>query len=98
MEWKDITTYSKNDEERVPSVWNISIGGMRVCVHRHIGYAKDDWLLSTYFPGFFDRKLLQSKDIEKAKYEALMLVRDRANEISGSVTVALMSEDKNEIR
>ena len=98
MQWKDITSYSQNDSERVPSVWNISIGGMKVCVHRYTGYAKDDWLLSTYNPGFFDRNLLKSKDIEKAKHEALMLVRDRANEISANITVALMSEDKNEIR
>lgn len=70
MNWKDITTYSQNDKERIPRIWHINVGPFRVSVHRHRHYEPDQWLLSTV-PALFDCELLSSGDLEEAKCQAL---------------------------
>ena len=72
MNWKDNTSYSQDDKERVPSSWRAEWGGgnkLRVTVHRHRDYEDDVWLLSTH-PGLVDMYVLTSKDIEAAQREA----------------------------
>ena len=91
MEWEDVSVRSRD-----PSVYVIDIAEMRMRVHTLEGGDRNRWFLSTFNPRLFDRKLLKSKDIEKAKYEALMLVRDRANEIRLGVTTVLMRGGNNE--
>jgi len=72
MEWKDITTYSQSDAERIPDAWEIRIGLCRICVHRHVHYPPNIWLLTC--EPFFYRKELPRKDIARAKTYAIALV------------------------
>ena len=72
MEWKDSSSYSKGDKERIPSVWNYRVGDIRIVVHRYIHYPKDQWLLSC--SPFYDKYELPQIDINKAKEAALNLV------------------------
>lgn len=58
--------------------FDIVIGGKRLSVHRHIDYSRDVWL---YTFGYEGHRLLDSKDIEKAKIEALERVAVWANAI-----------------
>jgi hypothetical protein len=76
MKWKDVSSYSRGDKERVPDIWEIGDRKtVRVCVHRHIHYPKDMWLL-TCLP-WFDKQEIPEKDIDKAKDIALMMVAEK---------------------
>ena len=77
--WEDISSYSRNDKERIPSVWQIDIGGLSLCVHRHIHYPKDSWLFSCDL--LFDKYELDSKNIDEAKDEAINLVKIKIEHI-----------------
>ena len=83
MKWIDVSTFSKNDTERLPSVFSAKAGLYKVALHRHIHYAKDDWLLSCY--GAFENKVLKSKDIGDAKSEAEIIVRKLFNDALNSL-------------
>lgn len=73
MKWKDISTYSKGDVDRSSNSLLAKAGKLTICVHRHIHYPADTWLLSC--KPFFDLKVLKSKNIDEAKAEAIELVR-----------------------
>jgi hypothetical protein len=79
MNWKNISSFSRDDTDRTPNAWEAHAGGLRIVVHRHIHFPKDVWLLST--TPFFDRKQLTSKSIEEAKEEAVKLVCEKARAI-----------------
>lgn len=83
--WKDVTTYSRDDKDRLPRVWHLDCGDMRVAVHKHIHYAPDAWLL-TCSP-FFDKRELCAKDADDAKAEALALVREKVKTLAEALAV-----------
>jgi hypothetical protein len=70
--WKDETSYTQGDKERIPRSWVRWDGLLRVTVHRHIHYPPDQWLLSC--APWFDKRELESKDADAAKDEAVTLV------------------------
>ena len=72
MNWKDISSYSQGDRERIPRIWNCRIGRMSITVHRHIHYPDWQWLLSCM--PFFTNHELPFQDVEMAKEEAIKLV------------------------
>jgi len=73
MKWTDGTSYSQSDKEKIPAVWNAKAGSLRLTVHKHIYYDKDQWLLSGL--GIFDKHLLHNKDVDLAKQEALDIAK-----------------------
>ena len=75
IEWKDETSYSRSDAERVPRAWVAEAGGLKVSVHRHIHHAPDAWLL-TCRP-WFECHDLPSKAAPMAKSGGLPLVIGR---------------------
>ena len=72
--WKDVSSYSQSDKERVPNCFRASAGGIVVTVHRHIHYAKDDWLMTC--DPWFSQALLESKSADDAKAEAIQKVTE----------------------
>ncbi|MDI9413476.1 MAG: hypothetical protein QM401_07870 [Bacillota bacterium] len=45
--WKDVTSYSRGDKERIPNTLKAEICGFPIVIHRHIHYP-GTWLLSCY--------------------------------------------------
>lgn len=74
VDWKDETSYSQNDKERIPSVWRCQIGLARISVHRHMHYEPDQWLLTAHGILSIERHLLKNKDLFRAQIEALRTV------------------------
>lgn len=68
--YKDITSYSRNDKEREPSILENKVGGVSFKVHKHIYYG-DAWLLSCSELNI-DKEELHTDDIEIAKAIGLM--------------------------
>lgn len=72
MEWKDTTSYSRGDLERVPRTWELRTQRIVVVVTRHIDYP-GKWLLRSH-PINLERTL-NADEVEQAKLEALGYVR-----------------------
>jgi hypothetical protein len=68
-EWKDVTTYSQGEKERIPRIWEVRFGRARLSVHRVHGI--DGWYATCLF---WDRKSLQSDTVDEAKREAVKLL------------------------
>jgi len=78
MDWQDTTIYSRGDKIREPSIWycyprNEHGHYIAICVHRHIDFPEDVWLLSC--SPFFIKHQLKNRNINKAKREALRKVK-----------------------
>lgn len=90
MEWKDITSYSQRDKERIPRVLECKLApNISVTIHRHIYYG-NEWLLSCKFLGY-DCFQLGTEDIENAKTKALVRVRDKLAEMNNLIAEAILS-------
>lgn len=72
IHWEEEAHCAKDGQARSWVCW---IPGISITVHRHIRYSADTWLL-TCRPPLFDDHVLKAGDIEKAKSEALQLVRE----------------------
>jgi hypothetical protein len=85
-QWEDVSSFSQNDKERIPNCFAIRFGdrSLKLTVHRHIHYKPDQWLASCQ-PDLFRQKLLESKDIEEAKVEALHRLKAMLTEITGDL-------------
>jgi hypothetical protein len=80
IKFKDITSHPHGAKDRTPKSWEAEIGCVRLRVTRHIHYGADQWI-ATSVPYILDMELLQSKDIDEAKAEAIALLSARCNAI-----------------
>lgn len=80
VEFKDVTSHSQGIKERTPRTWEAKIGCVRLTVTRHVHYALDEWIARSH-PNIIDMELLQSKDIDEAKDEAVELLLSRCNAV-----------------
>lgn len=80
IEFKDTTSYSRDEKDRTPRTWQAHIGKFSITVTRHINYDPDVWIAMTS-PDILDKKVLKSKDIEDAKKEAIDLFREGCQKI-----------------
>lgn len=78
MTWKDTSSWSRTCTDRtVPKEWTLQTdAGLRICVHHHIAYRPDVWLVSAYLDGgeIISRHELASFDATEAKRLALSVV------------------------
>ena len=65
--WKDKSTGYANPAIKGSE---IKIGKFTLKVHRHIACTPDTWM-ATCHPGLFDTIELESKDLSKAKFQAM---------------------------
>ena len=74
--WKDTTSYSQNERGKVaPRTWSSDIGNVDIKIHRHIYYEPDIWLMSCNYLNISNHEL-DSKDVDKAKEEALSIAKN----------------------
>lgn len=71
LEWKDASSYSRSDKERIPTVWELKIEGLRIVIHRIIHCP--GWHISCYDLNIED-EYLYTEDLEEAKAKGLDLV------------------------
>ena len=81
MKWKDITTYSQGDKERIPCWWKANLETIDLRVgNKHIYVEEDKWIMHCEKFGF-DIHILESDNEEDAKKEAVELVKAKIREI-----------------
>jgi hypothetical protein len=70
--WEDVTSFSKNDKDRTPKTWLMTLAsGTRMVVTRHIDYP-GKWIIRC--DPYIDMQVLRSDDIDKAKEEAIKMI------------------------
>jgi hypothetical protein len=83
-EWKDETSYSRDEEDQTPRTWSISLGKKwgrdRLSVTRTHGL--DGWWILSEVTG---RRELKSATIDAAKVEALIIYRNALTELMDGV-------------
>ena len=69
--WKDATSYPKGDKiaEREARVWETTINGFEISMHRHVDYP-DTWLLTAQAFGI-EHMDLSTKTFEDAENKAI---------------------------
>ena len=85
-EWKDITSYSQHDTERVPQTWQALPGGIELIVTRYVGM--DGWFMLCHEYGVRSHQEIRGEDIEDAKVDALRRFRAMAAKAQGKAVVA----------
>jgi hypothetical protein len=77
MIWKDCTSYSRNDKERKPTIFELKLpSGLRISiVNGHI-YYKGQWIMHCFDIGI-DTHPLNVKTQEEAQEKAIKTVRTK---------------------
>lgn len=88
MNWIDITTYSKEDIRRNPTILECRLSNeITFKVHKHIYYG-DMWLLTSMYAGFAKEEL-GTDDLETAKKTAveimLKILSDKESELKSAI-------------
>lgn len=83
--WRDISSYSRDDKERIPCSFDINLGGVRLVVTRKLHM--QGWYADA--PPLFSTLKLHSEDIEGAKNEALTVLAGLLKGAFESATAAL---------
>lgn len=73
IEWKDTTSYSQSNKQRIPSVLEFKIDNVDIIVHRYVGCS--GWFLSSHNLRI-DKKSLIGEDVEACKIQAIGFVRE----------------------
>ncbi len=68
--YKDITSYSRGDKDRIPGVLENETNGIKFTVHKHIYYG-DEWVLTCREIGV-EHLRLNTEDMEEAKEKGIV--------------------------
>lgn len=81
LEWKDASSWGRGDVDRTPKTWVAQVGRWRLIVTRQ--HQSDGWFVEC--GGLFNYRQLAHPDIENAKREASLLVRNILMEALDSI-------------
>ena len=88
MEWKDQTSYSRDDKERIPSVWVLQLTReVRVSVVRSHIYDRENWVLhcQPWFDTFSLRLPSTVENRDEAMSRATALVLEKINALANAM-------------
>ena len=86
LQWKDISSYSRNDKERTPTVLELRVDGLRIVIHRIIHYP--EWYVSCYDLNIED-KCLYTEDLEEAKAIGIQTIIDKIEELERAKSILI---------
>jgi len=86
-EWKDITSYNRDDKERKPTSYRLALGRLHVTVTSGHIYYKGRWVM--HCAPFYDTHVLDVTTKEEAQRKALELVRIKIAEVNADLLKAL---------
>jgi hypothetical protein len=90
MIWKDGTTYSRDDKERVPSILRCKIGTLEIIVHRI--HRLDGWYLTCRYLDIKDYTL-SYKTLEDCQEQAVRIVKNTLYAKSQEITDNIIAID-----
>lgn len=87
--WRDITSYSRGENPKIPRTYDLELGALRIVVTRHFHYPPDVWTFYCREIGFTESVELKSRDITEAQKEALYRAQSRLVAMLAKVSQAL---------
>ncbi len=80
MIWNDCTNYSRNDKERIPTVFEVKFpSGLRITILKGHIYYKDKWVMHC-FNVSIDTHPLNVETQKEAEIKALMIVKTKVKQ------------------
>lgn len=76
--WKDTTSYSRG-KERIPTIWTIKLGKLKLSVMNSHIYYPGEWVMTC--EPFFITKELNVSTKEEAQAKALELIKEEVKNI-----------------
>jgi hypothetical protein len=87
--WKNISSFSRSEINREPKTWFLDLGKFSITVTRHKDYEPDVWLMRTELTSDY---VLDSKNIEAAKIEAISIVSEKLNDVQMKLERVLVGD------
>ena len=79
--WKDATSYSRDQKERIPTAFSTKVGGIEIYItHSHVMY-KPEWIFHCRELGFDTKPIGKDLTAFEAAIKALVTCRDKAKSI-----------------
>ena len=76
--WKDSTSYSRNDKNRIPTTFSTTIGSCRISITcGHIDY-RPEWVFHCYELGFDTKCIGKELPAQEAAEKAVGICKDKA--------------------
>jgi hypothetical protein len=73
-EWKDVTSYSRNDKERTPTTFEVKEGPLRIVITCGHIYHRPEWVMHCHAVAIDGHPLKKGATKEQAETEALQIV------------------------
>lgn len=78
--FKDVSSFSQSDKERISYSFEYRTKNLRICVHRHIHYPDNVWLLSVHGGVLHvDNLVLKESNIKDAQNEGILYTQSLLN-------------------
>jgi hypothetical protein len=87
-EWKDQTSYSRDDKERIPSSWVLKLTrDVHICVVRSHIYDRENWVMhcKPWFDTFSLNLPSTVENRDEAMSRAVALVREKIDEVTSVI-------------
>lgn len=81
--WKDETSYSQGDKERIPRTWTARAGGLILTISRHVHLPPDAWV--GYCRQLGIEQQLRGTTKREAQKELIFIVEQRLRELLRSL-------------
>jgi hypothetical protein len=89
LSWSDSTSYSQGQRTHIePREWTVTIGGMRLVLHRFHGCDPTIWFGTVYGGPPINRYELKSVPAKDAQAELVKLVRERLEAMLNAIRSA----------
>lgn len=72
-EWFDSTTYSRDDNQKIPNVWSYKTGQLTITVVKHHRNYPNKWILHCRHIGISDGQMKPSHDTPLAEIQSLAI-------------------------
>ena len=82
-EWKDVTSYSRDDKERKPTGFQIGVGDLQIIITCAHIYHSPNWVVHCYALQI-DTKRLQATTREEAQAEAINIVKEKLAKLTAN--------------
>lgn len=94
-QWRDCTSYSRGDKERVPTSYEIKHGWLRICITCGHIYHRPKWVLHCGALGIDSKRITvldnyqftADDDLDTVKARAIEIVDNRIDEIRSDIIV-----------
>jgi hypothetical protein len=87
-EWKDVTSFSRDDKDRIPSVWTLQLTRhVRISVVRSHVYDKENWVMhcAPWFDTYSLKLPSTVENRDEAMSRATALVRAKVEELAAAM-------------